>query len=113
MQEFTNVKGEIINTNNNWIVAIDHEGKIKRYDWTNIYNKVRKAADCETPGYLVHEAVLWSEAQKKWMFLPRRVSKEVRELIRHEEMPHRSNASFARRTPPLLTLSLRSTAADV
>mmetsp|Transcript_13538 Transcript_13538/g.26881 ORF Transcript_13538/g.26881 Transcript_13538/m.26881 type:complete len:405 (+) Transcript_13538:455-1669(+) len=75
-KEFTNEKGEIVNTNNNWIVAIDHQGKIKRYDWTNVYNKVRKAAGAESPGYLVHEAVLWSESQKKWMFLPRRVSKE-------------------------------------
>ncbi|GMH83505.1 hypothetical protein TrVE_jg5559 [Triparma verrucosa] len=74
-KEFTNPAGEIINTNNNWIVTMDHQGMMQRYDWSNVYNKVRAAVGCEAPGYLVHEAVLWSESQRRWMFLPRRVSK--------------------------------------
>jgi len=74
-KEFTNPAGEIINTNNNWIVTMDHQGMMQRYDWSTVYNKVRAAVGCEAPGYLVHEAVLWSESQRRWMFLPRRVSK--------------------------------------
>lgn len=42
---------------------MDHQGMMQRYDWSTVYNKVRAAVGCEAPGYLVHEAVLWSEVR--------------------------------------------------
>ena len=83
-KEFTNQEGEVVNRNNMWIVVLDHWGHVKRYDWTDIYNEVRASVGCESPGYLVHEAVLWSEVKKKWMFLPRRMSKTAYDDVEDE-----------------------------
>jgi len=83
-KEFTNPAGEIVNKNNMWIVVVDHMGRIKRYDWSDIYNTVRTSVNAEAPGYLVHEAVLWSEKQKKWMFLPRRLSTTAYDEVEDE-----------------------------
>jgi soluble calcium-activated nucleotidase 1 len=35
-------------------------------------------------GYLIHEAVNWSERHKRWFFLPRRASKERYDDVRDE-----------------------------
>ncbi|EYC15011.1 hypothetical protein Y032_0038g3578 [Ancylostoma ceylanicum] len=35
---------------------------------------MRKQAGYDTPGYLTHEAVQWSDIKKKWFFLPRKAS---------------------------------------
>ncbi|CAN0441732.1 unnamed protein product, partial [Hapterophycus canaliculatus] len=36
-KEFTNDEGQIVNTNNNWIISIDPNGVISREDWTQEY----------------------------------------------------------------------------
>ncbi|KIH44840.1 Apyrase [Ancylostoma duodenale] len=38
---------------------------------------MRKQAGYDTPGYLTHEAVQWSDIQKKWYFLPRKASTKI------------------------------------
>jgi len=38
------------------------------------------------PGYLIHEAVNWSERHKRWFFLPRRASKERYDETKDERM---------------------------
>jgi hypothetical protein len=35
----------------------------------------RSSAGIEFPGYMIHEAVVWSDIHKKWFFLPRKASK--------------------------------------
>lgn len=38
----------------------------------------------EFPGYLVHEAGVWSTIHKKWFFLPRRCSKEEYDFVKDD-----------------------------
>lgn len=74
-KEFTNKAGVVVNRNNLWISVFDHKGRVSRYDWTRQYDKMRETLGCQSPGYLVHEAIHWSDYQRKWMILPRRVSR--------------------------------------
>ena len=76
-KEYTREDGSIANTNNLWISIINSRGEIKHVDWQKQYTFVRKALGASPPGYCIHEAVLWSEHMKKWMFLPRRVSSDA------------------------------------
>jgi soluble calcium-activated nucleotidase 1 len=43
-------------------------------NWTANYNTLRAAVQVEFPGYLMHEAVLWSHLRRRFYFLPRRLS---------------------------------------
>jgi len=85
-KEYTNPDGTVANSNNLWISIISPKGEITRVDWTSHYDVVRKALHAESPGYVIHEAVLWSEHLKKWMFLPRRVSSETYDEVKDEKM---------------------------
>lgn len=76
-KEYTNPDGSIANTNNLWIAIVNSHGEVERVDWKDQYDVVRKALKAEAPGYVIHEAVLWSPHLKKWAFLPRRVSHEM------------------------------------
>jgi len=69
--------GTIVNSNNLWIATIDVNGKVERIDWTHQFNFVRNVLGIRAPGYVVHEAVLWSEHLRMWIFLPRRISDEM------------------------------------
>merc|ERR1711976_1028057 len=60
-----------------WIKIIHPNGHISNVDWQENYNQMRKAIPgTENPGYLLHESGLWSPIHKKWIFAPRRVSRE-------------------------------------
>ena len=85
-KEYTKADGTIVNTNNLWIAVINEKGEVKRVDWTKQYNFVRKALGASAPGYVIHEAVLWSENMKKWIFIPRRVSSEMYDDVKDERM---------------------------
>lgn len=76
-KEYTRQDGSIANTNNLWIVTLDQTGAMTRIDWAKQYTFVRKALGAAAPGYVIHEAVNWSPALRKWIFLPRRVSSEA------------------------------------
>lgn len=73
-KEYTNEAGEILNENNLWIGRLNAKGQLSRENWKEKYNFVREALGAAAPGYLIHEAILWSEQMKKWVFLPRRIS---------------------------------------
>lgn len=75
-KEFTLPDGSIANTNNMWVSVIDRDGVVTHENWTTYYNLLRQALGVEYPGYMIHEAIAWSEHRKQWVILPRRVSKE-------------------------------------
>ncbi|XP_077976169.1 soluble calcium-activated nucleotidase 1-like [Styela clava] len=51
-------------------------GAVQHVNWCDNYNALRQAAGCPFPGYLIHEAAVWSWIHKRWFFLPRKVSKD-------------------------------------
>lgn len=75
-KEYTRPDGSIANKNNLWIAIVNPHGEITRVDWSDQYEYVRLALGAKSPGYVIHEAVLWSPHLRKWVFLPRRVSSE-------------------------------------
>jgi len=85
-KEYTNPDGSIANTNNLWIAVVDSEGRVHRKDWSAEYDVVRAALGASPPGYVIHEAVLWSPHLKKWVFVPRRVSSEEYDEDKDERM---------------------------
>lgn len=57
-----------------WIKMISFTGEVEHVNWTENYEKIRNSTECV--GYIIHEAVCWSEIHGKWFFLPRKCSKE-------------------------------------
>jgi soluble calcium-activated nucleotidase 1 len=62
-----------------WVASVDSNkwGGVHATNWTLQYEALRQAAGTPFPGYLLHEAVLWSALRREWIFLPRRVSAEA------------------------------------
>ncbi|KAL3928131.1 MAG: hypothetical protein SGBAC_012780 [Bacillariaceae sp.] len=75
-KEYTRPDGTIKNKNNLWISKLDNRGSLTRIDWSSQYGFVRHHLGADSPGYLIHEAVRWSEQLHKWVFAPRRISSE-------------------------------------
>lgn len=75
-KEYTNKDGSIANTNNLWVTVLGKNGEIRRIDWVKQFNYVRTLLGAQSPGYLIHESINWSPHLKKWVFAPRRISKE-------------------------------------
>ena len=73
-KEYTDSDGNIVNQNNLWVITVDREGRKEHIDWSENYNKIKKALGVEKEGYLIHEAITWSELRREWVILPRRVS---------------------------------------
>lgn len=76
-KEYTNPDGSVANVNNLWATIMDKHGEFRRVNWADNYNVVREALGCPSPGYVIHEAIRWSPHMRKWVFMPRRVSKDV------------------------------------
>jgi len=58
-----------------WVKILDDRhgsNDVQHEDWSAYYSVLRRAVGAEFPGYLLHEAVLWSERRREWVFLPRR-----------------------------------------
>lgn len=68
---------EIQSLNPMWVKVVDSSGAISHVDWTPMYDKLRAVVGADFPGYLIHEAVLWSSLRREWVFLPRRFSTEA------------------------------------
>jgi len=85
-KEYTRQDGSIVNRHNLWIAILNNRGELRRIDWTKQYNVVRKALNALSPGYLIIEAVNWSDSLKKWVFLPRRISSEAYDEVKDEKM---------------------------
>jgi soluble calcium-activated nucleotidase 1 len=75
-KEWTTQKGEVLNNNPQWVKVLDPRLRVKQENWRAHYEVLRKATGTQHPGYLMHEAVGWHENERKWYFLPRRVSRE-------------------------------------
>jgi soluble calcium-activated nucleotidase 1 len=75
-KEWSNEKGEFINNNPQWVKVIDRHGGVTHVDWTRNYEALRRATGHSFPGYLFHEAAAWNPALQRWIFVPRRASKE-------------------------------------
>jgi soluble calcium-activated nucleotidase 1 len=76
-KEFTDDDGNVLSDSNFWVAILNKDGIIRHEDWASKYGKIRKALKCEYPGYVIHEAIEWSEIHRKWFFLPRRVSQDA------------------------------------
>jgi soluble calcium-activated nucleotidase 1 len=62
--------------NNKLIKVVSQTGEVKTLNWATNYDNLQKATGFQSPGYIIHEAVIWSFIHKKWFFLPRFCSKE-------------------------------------
>lgn len=76
-KEYTRPDGSIANTNNLWVTILNQAGQLRRVDWSSQFKVVRDALGAKSPGYVIHEAVNWSPHLRKWVFAPRRISKEA------------------------------------
>uniref|UniRef100_A0A0N5B3C2 Apyrase n=1 Tax=Strongyloides papillosus TaxID=174720 RepID=A0A0N5B3C2_STREA len=74
-KEFTNGNGtQVTNVDPFFIKVFDRNMGYETLNWTNNFINVRKSIGITFPAYIVNEAVQWSEVNKKWFFLPRKVS---------------------------------------
>nr|XP_027202888.1 apyrase-like [Dermatophagoides pteronyssinus] len=78
-KEFTMEEGGKILSEDNMLVVKISEAtdRLERFDWTNTYEKIRAAVNALSPGYIIHEAVLYRQSSEEWYFLPRRISTEL------------------------------------
>lgn len=84
-KEYTRPDGSVANVNNLWITIMDNHGEFRRINWTEKYDVVREALGCQSPGYVIHEAIRWSPYMRKWVFMPRRISKKVYDDVLDEK----------------------------
>lgn len=81
---FTDQEGNIMNRNNLFVSFLNSRGELRRENWSDNYDVVRKALDVMGQGYIIVEACLWSDYHRKWVFLPRRISKEFYNDVKDE-----------------------------
>lgn len=84
-KEFTNSKGEIENTNNLWVAILNERGELRREDWQDKFGFLRQLVGASPPGYVIMEAILWSDHLKRWVFLPRRISDTMYDEVEDEK----------------------------
>ncbi|XP_063223638.1 soluble calcium-activated nucleotidase 1 [Bacillus rossius redtenbacheri] len=75
-KEWTNHQGETINLNPLWVKSISPTGEVNHSFWRDNYFTLRSTIGIEFPGYVSHEAAVWSDVHSRWFFLPRRCSKD-------------------------------------
>jgi len=76
-KEWTTPEGELVSRDPQYVKTIDLYGGIEHVSWINVYESLREATGTLNPGYLIHEAVRFNPATRRWYFLPRRVSTEM------------------------------------
>ncbi|KAI1716939.1 apyrase domain-containing protein [Ditylenchus destructor] len=77
-KEWTRNDGSIdayLGPNPLYIKIIDKNWHVDHVDWEAQFNALRAHTGSLYPGYMIHEAVQWSEFHRKWFFLPRKYSK--------------------------------------
>jgi len=84
-KEWTTPGGDVINTHPMYVKKINYKGEVEHIDWHQNYLAVRESAGIKPPGYMIHEAVCWSSHLSKWVFLPRRASKEKYDDVMDEK----------------------------
>ena len=75
-KEWTTPTGELVNFNPQYVKSIGPSGDVVHHNWRNVYDGVKMALGIKSPGYVIHEAVMWSSVKRRWFFLPRRASHE-------------------------------------
>jgi soluble calcium-activated nucleotidase 1 len=75
-KEWTNEDGEVVSRDPQWVKTITASGEVGHMSWVHVYEALRAATGTLHPGYLIHEAVRFHPAQRRWIFLPRRASTE-------------------------------------
>uniref|UniRef100_A0A1B0FY67 Apyrase n=1 Tax=Phlebotomus papatasi TaxID=29031 RepID=A0A1B0FY67_PHLPP len=68
--------GQVENYNQFFVKKVSKTGEVTHENWFDIYDKIRNALNMPFPGFLIHEAVMWSSINQKWIFLPRKCSAE-------------------------------------
>ncbi|XP_059617988.1 apyrase-like [Phlebotomus argentipes] len=64
--------GEIENRNNFYVKKVNKDGKVIHENWFEHYDKIRNSLEMPFPGFIVHEACVWSPINNQWIFLPRK-----------------------------------------
>lgn len=91
-KEWTTPDGNVLNFNPMFVKRISKEGQVEHLDWHDNYVALKNAAGIDFPGYMIHEAVVWSSIHKKWFILPRRASKSKYNDVEDER--HGTNMMF-------------------
>ena len=73
-KEWTTREGAFVNYHPLFVKSISPDGQVVHHNWTDNYLKIRAKAGIRFPGYMIHEAVMWSPLKRRWYFLPRRMS---------------------------------------
>jgi len=73
---WTTPTGELVNYHPQYIKKVSPSGEVTHIDWHLRYESLARAAGIVSPGYLIHESAAWSQVHKRWVFMPRRESKE-------------------------------------
>ncbi|PAV56999.1 hypothetical protein WR25_01857 isoform B [Diploscapter pachys] len=76
-KEWTTTSGEYVNDHPMWIKKVNAKGAVTHINWKDVFIRVRAAIGIQYPGYMIHEAVQWSDVHGKWFFLPRRASNDT------------------------------------
>lgn len=70
--------------NPKWVKVVDKDFKVSHVNWSSQYDALARAAGVPFPGYLMHEAVLWSNERSEWVFLPRRKSTDAYDSAKND-----------------------------
>ncbi|XP_060562090.1 soluble calcium-activated nucleotidase 1-like [Ruditapes philippinarum] len=84
-KEWTTGDGQVQNTNPQWVKSIGPHGDVMHHDWKENYNALRAKMNMNLPGYMIHEACVWSSIHQRWFFLPRRASTERYDEVADEK----------------------------
>lgn len=76
-KEWTNPAGEVLSRDPQYVKTIDVNGHVEHVNWVSVYESLRETTHTLNPGYLIHEAVRFNPVNRRWYFLPRRVSTEM------------------------------------
>lgn len=68
--------GTVIDRTLMWVSKIDKNGVIEHLNWQQNFVKLWEAVGVKLPGYVIHEACVWSDVHRRWFFLPRKLSKD-------------------------------------
>ncbi|KAL9706594.1 hypothetical protein quinque_010112 [Culex quinquefasciatus] len=85
-KEWTTSAGDFENNNPMYVKAITVHGEVYHLNWETNFKALRSSIGIEWPGYMIHESGEWSSELKRWVFLPRRCSKDRYNETRDEHM---------------------------
>jgi len=112
-KEWTTARGDvIINHDPQWVKRISSNGHVEHLDWRLQYSELRRAAGIDAPGYLIHESAVWSNHSGRWLFLPRRASKQPYDEVLDEQRGTNilltANSDFSNVTKSLVGLVVKT-----